>query len=295
MYRPERYRADPLRCDCIDIESQQLVETREGDVVCQVCARVVESHVIDMRPEWYNAENSRAGGVGRDDFLLGSSSGAAVVPPNKSRFAEPDPHKHIRLGLKEIERLVGLFRLDTECNICKSAKEMYRDYCVARTEENRTIRESERTAAAAVALYYGFKVEKVPRTVKEILATCGIVAGSLDKLIKNYRKLLATKPYFSSLLQSTVAKDVVVRVFNNIDFSSAEEKNKIMKRSQELFELVSSKGILDGKSPDTVCSAVVYKAAQEAGAAVTKKMVYKACCVSNVTLNKALAELNEHI
>lgn len=283
-----------MECDCLEYDEGNTVQTREGDIVCRQCGRVVESHVLDMRPEWYDAESSRVGGVGRDDFLLGGTS-RSTVPPNKRRLAPPDPHKHVKMGLREIERLIGKFHLDPECTVSSAAKEMYRDYSDARQSENRTIRETERTAAAAVALYYGFKCEQYPRTVKEMSGMCDVGLKQLDKLLKDFLKLLVGKPYFKKMLATVHAKDVVIRVLNHIDFKTEADKNKVLKRAREMFETVSNASILDGHTPDTVCGAVLYRTVQELGISISKKNIFAACNVSSVTLSKALTRLNEHI
>ena len=74
-------------------------------------------------------------------------------------------------------------------------------------------------------------------------------------------------------------------------FSDAAERMKLFKRATEIFDVVKSKDLLEGRTPETVCSAVLYRACELENIKVTKKMIHTACGVSNVTLNKALTDL----
>lgn len=286
----------PWGCDCACQEDQQLIDdSRSGDTVCMMCACVVEAHMMDQRPEWYDDINSRAEKPGRYDMFLGISG--SIVPPSKKRYTDPDEHKNTRLGLKQIEAHAVILGLDADHQICMSAKGFYTDYAAARKHKSRTIRELERPAAAACALYFGCKAherpgDRYPRSIKEIASQCSVMLQECTDLLKSYKQLLSDKPYIKLFFTTVSGDGLLQRAINGLPaFSDSTERSRLIKRAMSIFETVRSKDLLEGRTPETVCSAVLFLACELEGIKVTKKMIHTACGVCNVTLNKALTEL----
>ena len=293
---PRQRFVGPGGCDCADLEDQQLIEdSRSGDTICTTCACVVEAHMMDQRPEWYDDMNSRAEKVGRYDMFLGPSGN--MVSPSKKRYTDPDEHKNTRLGLKQIEAHAGKLGLDADHQICMSAKGFYTDYAVVRKLKSRTIRELERPAAAACALYFGCKSherigDRYPRSIKEISSQCDVSLQECTDLLKSYKHLLADKPYIKLLFTTVSGDGLLQRAINGLPpFRDHAERMRVIKRASEIFDIIKSKDLLEGRTPETVCSAVLYRSCELEGIKVTKKMVHTACGVCNITMNKALAEL----
>jgi transcription initiation factor TFIIIB Brf1 subunit/transcription initiation factor TFIIB len=251
--------------------------------------------MMDQRPEWYDDANSRAEKVGRYDMFLGPSG--SVVPASKKRYAEPDEHKNTRLGLKQVEWCGVKLGLDVDHQICTSAKGFYTDYAIARKLKSRTIRELERPAAAACALYFGCKAhervgDRYPRSIKEISGQCDVPLQECTDLLKSYKHFLADKPYIKLLFTTVSGDGLLQRAINGLPpFTDAKERMRLIKRASDIFAIVKTKDLLEGRTPETVCSAVLYHACELEGINVTKKTIHTACGVSNVTLNKALIEL----
>lgn len=286
----------PGGCDCSHLEDQQLIEdSRSGDTVCMTCACVVEAHMMDDHPEWFDDIQARADKVGRYELFLGPSGN--IVPPSKKRYTDPDEHKNTRFGLKLVESFATKLGLDAEHKISMSAKGFYTDYAAARKLKSRTIRELERPAAAACALYFGCKAhervgDRYPRSIKEIGNYCEVSHQDCTDLLKSYKQLLADKPYIKLLFTTVSGDGLLQRAINGLpQFSNASERMKLYKRATDIFEIVKSKDLLEGRTPETVCSAVLYHACELEKIKVTKKIIHTACGVSNVTLNKALTDL----
>lgn len=291
----------PGGCDCSLLEDQRLVHDQSsGDTICTTCANVVEEHAMDGGPEWYTDATARAANVGRYDQFLGGSNGA-VVPDNKKRYAEPDTTKNMRAGFLEIERCGSLLGMDGEHQMCLAAKRFFTDYATARKAQGRGIRETERTAAAACSLYFGCKSheragDRFPRTIKEISGQCGVALQDCTELAKSFKSLLADKPYSKLLFTTVTAEDLLMRAAGGIAFETTAERNTVLKKARSIFEAVKAGDYLEGRTPETVCSAVLYRAFELTGVntkKMTKKMVYTACAVSNVSLNKGLDDLKK--
>ena len=284
----------PGGCDCVHLEDQVVVHTREGDAVCTTCARVIEACAMDQGPEWWGAEAARGVVPGRDDVLGLESSNGAVFS-SKKRYAAPDPHRATRAGLREVERCAGCMGIGSDHVVCVTAKTVYTDYAETRRAAGRTVRETERLAVAACSLYFGCKHERVSRSIKEISGLCQVALQECTDLLKSFKTMLGEKPYARMLFATVDAGDLLVRAVSGIAFDSEAEKRKILKKAREVFDTVVRGDLLEGRAPETVCSAVLYRAFELEGIKTTKKIVYSACAVSNVTLNKALKDLKVHV
>ena len=281
-------------CDCVVLDDQELVHDRaSGDTICATCACVVESHAMDQGAEWYNETTARAGGLGRDEaFLPGGSNGAvnASTAPARIRRAV-DPNAAARLGLRELERLAERIGVQADHAICQDGKRFYADYAEARKAAGRSVRETERSPAAASALYFGAKSTGYARSIKEIASNCDVPLGECMELLKNFKVVLGDKPYAQALFRTVCARDLLTRALGGIAFETRDHRNVVFRAANRLFDRVADQGALEGRTPETVCGAVVYRACDENNMKISKKIVYTACGISNVTLNKCLTQL----
>lgn len=294
---PPRRATGPGGCDCLHIEDQELLfDCHSGDTLCTQCAVIVESHMLDQSPEWYGDTNARANLPGRYDEYLGPQLGTTLGGGVKKRYAEPDPHSQKRAGLKEIERLMGLMKFDSDHLFCQSAKMIFSDYADARKQQSRTVRINEMTLVAAGALYFGYKSHQQvgsSRGVAEICEECGVRMNDLTGVLKDYKNLLTDKPYHKTLFVTVVPEDLLIRTVDKIEFENVAVKNQVLKRSREMFETIRQQSLLEGRTPKTVLSAVLFRACNEASAKVTKTILFTACGVSNVIMNKAIHDLQK--
>jgi transcription initiation factor TFIIIB Brf1 subunit/transcription initiation factor TFIIB len=262
---------------------------------------MIETNSLDYGPEWYGDAAARASIPGRlDEFIPGSNG--AIVPDSKKRFAEADKNKSTRLGLKVVERFGGFLGLDRDHVMCCLAKRFYTDYAEARKSQGRPIREAERATVAACALYFGCKSDpdatyRNARTIKEIASHCRVGVQDCADVAKSFKALLAGKSYAPQLYMTVTAIDVLMRAMASMypPLTSTPEtlakKATVVRAAHRIFGVVKDKDLLEGRTPETVCSAVLYLAFEETGVRASKKEVYTACAVSNVTLNKALQDL----
>jgi len=177
------------------------------------------------------------------------------------------------------------------------AKQFFTDFCRGRRASGRCVRESERTAAVCCALYFGFKAgvsanSRHPRGMKEVAQWCGVPIQSCNDMKKNFIAILKDMPYAEQLFHSVRANDLFVRALANIPLN-IPEKQRVLNACESIHDNILKRNLLEGKTPETVCSAVLYKACMKTGIQATKRMIYQACSISNVTLNKVLSELDK--
>jgi transcription initiation factor TFIIIB Brf1 subunit/transcription initiation factor TFIIB len=265
-------------------------DSRSGDTICTACAKVVEAYAFDQRPEWYGESASRAGPVDAYAPFLGS--GHNVSAGRHTKYQEPDPHKTTRLGLKEIERCGAILRLDPNHQICMYAKQLYTDFTAARKAEGCCIRESQRPCAAACALYYGCKLAGVgtARTIAEIAAATSLATDSCIDMTKLYRHALVGKPYHDGMCSAVQPEDVLMRALETVEFAQPDHKRAVIKTCHTLFKTVHDRHALEGRRPETVCAAVMYRAFEHLKLKTTREAIFKACGITNATLKKALKD-----
>jgi transcription initiation factor TFIIIB Brf1 subunit/transcription initiation factor TFIIB len=247
---------------------------------------------MDQGAEWYSETTARAGGLGRDEaFLPGGSNGGAVKDPTTRIRRAVDPNAAARLGLRELERLAERIGVQADHAICQDGKRFYADYAEARKAAGRSVRETERSPAAASALYFGAKSTGYARSIKEIASNCDVPLGECMELLKNFKVVLGDKPYAQALFRTVCARDLLTRALGGIAFETRDHRNVVFRAANRLFDRVADQGALEGRTPETVCGAVVYRACDENNMKISKKVVYTACGISNVTLNKCLTQL----
>lgn len=289
----KRQREVETECDCTTIEDQDLVYSNT-DCVCKTCARVVTDHPFDDAPEWFEAEHARADPIDNYARFLGDSS----LAPIQKKHQEYDPNKNIRLGLKNVEQCAISLGLQPSHHMCTFAKQIYTDYATTRKTSGRSIRESERHTAAVCAIYFGCKSsdqknQRNPRTIREVCSWCHANVQDCIDMMKNYKELLKEMPYSTNLFYSVKANDLFIRAMSSLPIHDTKERQKVLNVCIHINEIVIQNDILEGRTPETICSAILYTACCQTGIKVTKKMIFKACSVTNVTLNKALSELQD--
>jgi len=292
-----RPRYDDGLCDCLDGPGRQIT-TDTGDIVCTECGRVLESHVFDERPEWYDAHLSRAALVTTDDVIAGST-GANIVPSRKRKFATPDASRAVRAAFKEIYRMAGQLSVDVQHTSVVMAKEILRDYY--ETKAHKKMRDDTRKTHAACALYFGFKTQererdRNPRSLREMEALCD---ADLRDVIKEFSKVLQSKPYARLMRHAVDAKDLVRRKMDVVAREAgldAETRQRILRRAGAVKALIDEQQQLEGKTPEAVCAAVLFEACERVvPKKVKKKVIAEATGVVIATLNKAYNDLKQHV
>jgi transcription initiation factor TFIIIB Brf1 subunit/transcription initiation factor TFIIB len=290
-----RYQEDP--CDCLD-GPQRPITTESGDVVCTGCGRVLEAHIFDERPEWYDSTFSRAAPVTTDDVIAGTT-GSNIVPSRKRKFVTPDAQQATRGVFKEIDRMAGQLSVDVQHTSVVMAKEILRDFYVAK--DHKKLRDDTRKVHAACALYFGFKTQqhardRNPRTLREMEGLCD---ADLRDMIKDFSRTLRDKSYSRLMRQSVDAGDLVRRKMDVIAHKAgldAETRQKILRRAGKVLDLVYEQQQLEGKTPEAVCAAALFDACERIVPKKVKKIVIaEAVGVVIATLNKAHNEMKENV
>lgn len=283
-------------CDCADGPTP-VTDWSCGDVVCSACGVVVEGHILDESPEWRNhgdehgrEDRSRVGAAdprGRLGTYLATSDGSKRLCRGLAGREDP---KEVALteGLRTIDQFVGFLRLSTTSAISTTAKELFSDLHWAKG-----VRSDNRRAAAAAAVYYGCKLENSGRELRLVSAVCQVDPRALNAATSEYKAELVSKAYYPRLFATLQAGKLIDVFLDRLVAGGglrAEQRKGVWRAAHQLDEVLVD--TMDcGRKPRTICSGILFVAAQQEGVAVGKKEVTEACCVCQQTLDKVVAQI----
>lgn len=269
-----------------------------GELICQECGTVLQENLPDesANQRAYTQEQrekiERTGApvtYSKADrgfsTKLGSGGNMRTVSPRKKgqyyrlrkwqRRLDESQQRRLKFALREMTRLVNSMNLPE--SLIEEGSRLYEKALEKNIVKGRRI---EHLVAALV--YILARDRGVPRTMSEISEETGISERDLGK---NYR-------YLARELDLRVLpvdpKDFIPRFSNELGFSGETQA-----RAREIISEAQEKGILAGRSPDSIAAAALYLASELEGEEVTKKSVAETVGVTPVTLRKGLTNLRE--
>lgn len=273
-----------------------IVTTRDADMVCTGCGTVLQSHMFDERPEYYNdLSQARFTPPSCDDALLGIEGKVTLQrrPSRATAVTESATIRACKAGFADIERFAARMGLDRDHSMIVSAKEMYKDFYA-----KKKIREDQRLAHAACAVYLGCKAhaqacDRHPRSLREMEDLCG---RPLHDVVKSYKNVLGGEKYFKLLLQGVRPVDVLPRkmeaVASAIKTMTSVHLRTLGKEARDLFQRIDAEHALEGRTPEAICAAVLFHiCSDKLKISVNKRTVADAVGVAPLTLTNTLKDL----
>ena len=265
-------------CDCG--ANDLVTDTASGDVVCQQCGVVVESHIFDEHLEYYSETmGTRAGPP--ESWLLPCQPTVVDNMPSRSRLlSNADPHASTREMFTLLEWLGRKFSTD----VVDTAKLLCRDLVA-----QKPVRGDSKHVSAACALYLATKMHGhgIGRSKKEIAAefqALGVTERGLTSTAKMFKDVLHLSPYAAKLFSGLDAGDLINRCVDRLDVDDPTRKS-IKRLAHQLAGQVAAEDV-EGKTPCGICSGVVNCALLRLGIKLSKKHLTESCRVSGATLDK---------
>lgn len=268
-------------CDCPEGPTP-VTDWARGDVVCCACGVVVEGHILDETPQWHDhaadADSRRRRG-----------SEASARPAKRARALEDPRELALNEGLDVLKELVVAMRLSTTGTVACMARELFADLHAAKA-----VRSDNRRAVAAAALYYGCKLENAGRELRLVSDVCGVELKALNAATSEYKASLADRPYYPRLF-ATLQAGKLIDIFLDRLRLAPEVRKRVWRAAHQMDEALVD--IMDcGRKPRTICSGILYLAAQqERVTGVGKKEITEACSVCQQTLDKVVAQITAQI
>ncbi|KAK9786506.1 hypothetical protein WJX73_008092 [Symbiochloris irregularis] len=168
---------------CKDCGGVDFVEDRsQGDLTCTSCGLVAESHMIDATAEWRSfsdsdkagADMNRVGGpinhlfadglgTSIGEVTKGESNQAAVQALQRTNQRGSDPDRQLHSAVSVIGRLCNALALNRA--IRDRGAELFKQ-----TQPLNLVRGRSLEAVCCAVIYIACRLERSPRTFKEILA-----------------------------------------------------------------------------------------------------------------------------
>ena len=255
---------------------------------CSSCGKM-DTEYLSEEPEWISGvdndgnvrDSSRCGGPVDEDFYSANWSIGTKISSKCGGERISRIHFHMSMNHKDrslFHAYADIEKVSREklgCNdmIIDDAKILYRELC-----SKKLTRGDVRKGIKANCVLIACKKHGYPRTTKEIAEAfeldtrdIGRTSNILNENVNNNEHRRITMP-----------KDIVVRIFENID-QEINDKSKKIRQCVKICERIERNVKLMGKTPSGVASAVVYIVI---GECVPKQSICDSASISMPTLNK---------
>ncbi|WZN64647.1 transcription factor TFIIB [Chloropicon roscoffensis] len=259
---PRRKKKNEVSDLCAECGSDVFVDdAASGDLICTECGLVKEGCRVDERAEWRSFEDDkgskeRAGPALNpllDDGGLGSSVSVQLQPGllhlARVQASLKDPNKRLKQGFQVVGEMCDLLRLggmvkDRACEIFKDAEKHLKE---------RKIHE-----ACAACIYVACRIEKCPRTFKEITA---VSKNTHMVIIMRCFKVIVNKLGIRHHTMETVKpSDYLDRFCKNLEFSQVG--TRLAKHMGAIASDKDHQKQWDGKSPVSIAGGILMYVSQ---------------------------------
>lgn len=261
-------------CDCgpVPDDAALVTDFSSGDTICVRCGVVVESHVLDESAEWKTAEVE--------------DKRRRPPPPKHAKWRAAEPADAVAEMMRVIDMCACVLGLSTSSNAATWAKELYRDL-----HEAKPLRGESKAVYATAAMYFGCKLAGAARELRFVSGACGVDIGSLNDAVAAFKDRLVGKSYHAKLFEAVQAGMLINMYADRLPLDGADDMRRIKRAAHIIDEQLLA--TLDcSRAPRTVCSGILWLAAQRERIAVSKKAVAAACGVCIQSVDKMVAELN---
>lgn len=272
--------------------------------VCTSCGRT-DSHNIDDGPEWSSGVNEDGTvndpgrcGMASDTELFSSNWGRGTIISTRGatysqkkmariNFHSSMNHKDRALyhAYDDIERASGPGGLNLLQGVVRQAKVLYRKF-----NGEKLTRGAIRVGIKANCVLYACKLNKVPRTTREVADAFGIPTKDISRTTEMFRDVILGDTETKAPSKSSFTKpiDVVVRLMNAFTFHNQREVrmscNRLATKLEKCVPLMS-------KTPTSIAAVIILKSAD----GITKNDIIEKCEISLPTLNKIEAIVDKYL
>ena len=281
-----------------------IYDTKNGSTVCRNCGVVDESNFIDESAEWtfggeesvYGKDPSRCG-MPTNDLLPNSSISTKIQASYKdSKFKMLNRiHEQTSMDYKEraryhvFERIskIGVENGSLPTHVVEKAKFFY-----MKLAEKKLSRGNIRKGLIACCIMYACKEYKICRSVKEISLMSDVDVSTINTTSKTFFDYMKDELTCNN---ETCVDDLTRRFCSYAGIQDRKTIAKISNEVTRIHNIVSSSGLLTGKTPSAVTSSIMYYVINNMGLKnITKKLLCEKHNISVVTLNKIHAIIVEN-
>ena len=296
-----------LLSTCINCKSDTLFsDVINGTIVCTSCGLVNENNYIDESAEWnFNSDDASQGkdpsrcGCPTNPFFEKSSMSTFIGGKGKTNWLLRRIHQQQSMDYVErarwhvFENINRIADANSLPSIVTNQVKLY----YKELSEKKLSRGGVRQGLIACCFLYACKICNVPRSVKEIAHICDIDTAKINNATKIFEDVMNIKDSISdNETSNTKSNDLITRFVAHLNLEK-QQKQKLIKKIDVLNTQIEKTGILVGKTPSAITSAMIFVILTKDGHSINKKNLANQHNISVVTLNKIvkLIEKHEHL
>lgn len=276
----------------------------DGFYVCtNIQCGILYTDVLDLTAEWryygvddnHNVNPTRCG-MPINPLLKESSYGCEIICEGKTTYEMRKISRYARwhsMPYKEKAQYNEFQHISIMANISGIPKMIVDEACKYHKDisEKKTFRGLNRDGIIAASIYIACRIEKYPRTAKEIAKIFNLDTTSATKGCKNAMAII-------NELEHDKHEDDKLQYaqYNPLSFierycSKLNINKEFTKLSQFIAIQIEKKNMMPENTPPAVAAGIIYFISQEFTIGLTKKDINSISEISEVTINKCYKKL----
>jgi len=282
---------------CIDNNCNSIeFNLEDGNYICKKCNTLQEKY-IDSQAEWryYGHEDTKTSdptrcGMPTNDLLpqlsLGSVIGNDFTSKNSyemykiRKYQRWNSTTYKERSLYNIIDNISLQASNSGISqsIIDEAKVLYKEL-----SEMKISRGTNRNGLIASSIYMSCKVNKVPRSAKEIAKIFNIDITTMTKGTKKFHDIMKTN------MVCTKPEDFIMRFCSKVNM-----EDKYIDLCLHIINKADEYSIVSESAPPSIATGTIFLVSNLCNLKITKKIISKECDISEVTINKCYKKLDKY-
>ena len=268
----------------------------DGNYICKEC-NTIQEKFIDSQAEWryYGHEDTKTSdptrcGMPTNDLLPELSLGSVIGNDynSKNSYDMYKIRKYQRWNSttykeRSLYNIIDNITLQASNSgisqsIIDEAKVLYKEL-----SEMKISRGTNRNGLIASSIYMSCKVNKVPRSAKEIAKIFNIDITTMTKGTKKFHDIMKTN------MVCTKPEDFIMRFCSKVKM-----ENKYINLCLHIIEKADEYSIVSESAPPSIATGTIFLVSNLCNLNITKKIISKECDISEVTINKCYKKLDKY-
>jgi len=288
--------------NCESCKSDDIImDTTKGYTVCRTCG-VTEYNNFDKGPEWSFYDDDKEGGrcgAPTNHFLPKSSLGTSIGGMGSNRVKMLQ--KWSQMPYKERSLYEVLQKIDNKCrkyNITKAiidnAKILYKHVSDTKHEtglnkgKNIIIRGINRESLIAACVFYGAKLQKFPRSPKEIADIFDLKLTQVTKGCRKFLEIMETNPILLRI-QSSHASDFIERYSGKLKI-----KKEYIAIAIKIANNINKLDLISDHQPPSIAAGSIMIMSDICELNINKRIVSEIFGISEVTIAKTYNRIQKY-
>lgn len=298
------YKNTPLDREWCSTCSSMLAFSEEGFLTCtNIKCSIIYKNILDSSPEWrYYGQDDNQGsdptrcGMPINPLLEESSYGCKVSNGMNSSYEMRKIRRYVdwqSMPYKEKSQYDEFQRITMIANQGGISKLIIDDAIRyhKKISEHKTFRGINRDGIIAASIYISFRINKYPRTAKEIATLFNLDNTSATKGCKNAVAIINTLEEDMHNNEKTKLCKTNPVSFIERYCSKLNMSNELTKLSAFIASKIERENLIPENTPHSIASGIIYFVCQICNVNITKKDVHNISEISEVTINKCFKKL----